>query len=369
MEALFRSELGCDPSPALRSAARRAVADPPPGVPLETHVHTLLDAGRDALTAGAADAGVECLRNAVASAEAGDDESLQALALVELGTALIHSVRSFDDEGCIILARSTSLAERCGHHSLAVRSLYERAYADTLVGRRHDAAAKLDRARTLAAGDHTLEAAVIGYEAFNLGDWGRFDAALERFGDALGTARRVNDRSREAWVLGVGSWVALRAGMVEQAHDWARTCGALVRDLRWSSFGPFPALVLAEVGLTTGTDAPTRADLERTFALSCQLRDPCWEGGAARVLALHHAAAGDLHTALRWITDAHTRSTRATDTWAAMIGEILLTEATLRQRADDEHAAQAAAREAIAHAARTFLDDTLTRALDLVRTA
>jgi hypothetical protein len=52
-----------------------------------------------------------------------------------------------------------------------------------------------------------------------------------------------------------------------------------------------------------------------------------------------------------------------------MIGEILLTEATLRQRADDEHAAQAAAREAIAHAARTFLDDTLTRALDLVRTA
>lgn len=366
VEATFRSELGREPSPALRSAARRAVADLPLGVPLETQVRTLLEAGRDALSAGAADAGVECLRNAVAGAESGTDERLEALALFELGTALIHSVRSFDDEGCIILARSTAIAERVGDSSVAARSLCERAYADTLVGRRHDAAHLLARAHTLVATDVALEAAVTGYQAFNLGDWGRFDEALEQFDTALEVARRANDRSRQAWVLGVGAWVALRAGNSAHADDWARRSAALSRDLRWSSFSPFPALVLAEVGLTVGTDTPTRADLERTFALSCQLRDPCWEGGAARVLALHHAAIGDLHAAMRWITDARARSTRATDTWAAMTGEILLTEATLRQQADDRHAAEAAAREAVAHAARTRLDDTLGRALALV---
>lgn len=170
-------------------------------------------------------------------------------------------------------------------------------------------------------------------------------------------------------MLAVGAWVAMRAGHLEQAHDWASRCVPLVRDLRWSSFAPFPTSVLAEVGLITGSDAMSRAELERTFALSCQLRDPCWEGAAARVLALHHAADGDLTSALHWITDAHARSTRSTDTWTAMIGEILLSEAALRQQLGDQHAADAATREAIAHAARTHLDDTLARALGLMRTA
>jgi hypothetical protein len=52
-----------------------------------------------------------------------------------------------------------------------------------------------------------------------------------------------------------------------------------------------------------------------------------------------------------------------------MIGEILLSEAALRQQLGDQHAADAATREAIAHAARTHLDDTLARALGLMRTA
>ena len=56
---LFSRELGHDPTPALRDAARPRLADPPPGVSRRAVVASLLGSGRAALAAGAAEAGVE----------------------------------------------------------------------------------------------------------------------------------------------------------------------------------------------------------------------------------------------------------------------------------------------------------------------
>lgn len=366
VEAMFRSELHCEPSSAVRSAASRTVADPPPSIPLATQVQVLLDAGRDALTTGAPDVCIDCFRRAVATAESNGDEALEALALLELGTALIHSVRGFDDEGSVILSRATELAHRTDQIPIAIAALSEHSYADILGGRRHEAAATIAKARELGGNDRILLRNVLAHEAFNLGDWGRHALAIERFDEALDATRAAADLRQEAWVLSVGAWHAVRAGVPERAHEWVERGSTLVQQLRWSSFEPFTTLVKAEVGLAGGP-VVSRADLERTFAVSCHLRDPCWEGGAARALALHDAVAGELDSALRWITEGHKRSTRVTDIWAAMIGEILITEATLRKMSGDVRGTDAAAREAVAYAARTHLDDALVRAMRIMQ--
>jgi hypothetical protein len=62
----------------------------------------------------------------------------------------------------------------------------------------------------------------------------------------------------------------LAAGRVPEAVRWVTDCLTIVRDLRWVSFEPWPASVLAEAALADGGDGTASpADLERCFALSC----------------------------------------------------------------------------------------------------
>ena len=93
------------------------------------------------------------------------------------------------------------------------------------------------------------------------------------------------------------------------------------------------------------------------------MEDPCWEGASGRVLALHYARAGQSDDALSWIIDARQRALRRSDTWAAMIGAILLTEAKIRQSVGDTTGANTVARELVASSARAQLDQLLERGL------
>lgn len=91
-EAMFRSELGVEPTPAIRAAARATVASPVPGVSPLASALSLRDAGLAALSAGAADAGLECLRGATAAAETGGDTALLSECLMERNRARpLHS--------------------------------------------------------------------------------------------------------------------------------------------------------------------------------------------------------------------------------------------------------------------------------------
>jgi hypothetical protein len=110
----------------------------------------------------------------------------------------------------------------------------------------------------------------------------------------------------------------------------------------------------------------SEGELERCFAVSCELEDPCWEGASGRVLALHHASVGDLDTALDWIVQARSRAVRKSDTWVAMIAEILLVETEIRRAVGDDSGADAAARELVGVAARAHLDELLVRAVPLL---
>lgn len=365
VEKLYRDHLGCEPSPALRSAARAHVAAEPPGVPAAQVARGLLTSGRAAVGVGAADAGVDCLRRAVSHAESARDDALLAECLFELGSALVHSVRGFDDEGSILLERAEDLARGVGDVTLTVGALRERAYADTLVGRRHDADHRLRRALDAAGGDASLTSGVHAVLGMNAADWGRRADALDHFEFAIDQARSSGEQRWEAFAQGVGAWTALLDGDAGRAEEWSMQCLQTVRELAWLSFEPWPTLVLAETRLMSGAEPPDTGYLEHCFSVSCALGDPCWQGASARLLALHHARLGDRDGALRWIVDARTRATVHSDTWVAMIGEILLTESTLRIAAGDARGGEAAWRDCVGFAARTHLDDVLHRALRL----
>jgi len=367
VEECFRRDLGSEPSPALRSAARGHVGEPPPGVSAATVVATLLESGRAALVAGAVDAGVDCLRQAAARAENAGDDVLLAMCLYELGTALVHSVRGFDDEGAILLEQASQVALGAGDAPTAAAALRERGYADALAGRRPEADHHLDAAQALAGGDTRLLAGIHTVAAFNLCDWGRYDQGLARYEQAIDVARIAGERQREAWALGLGGWALIAAARPTDAVEWLNRSLSLVRELRWRTFEPWPLAALAEAHLAARQDElSSQADLERCFALSCQLQDPCWEGASGRVIALHYASQRDHASALRWITDARTRCVRKTDTWAGMLGTILLTEAELRCAAGDLLGADAAAREFVAFAARTHLNALLPRGVAIL---
>lgn len=367
VESLFRAELGCDPTPALRSAARTNVGAAPPGVSAGALAASLLRSGQAAMAAGAVEAGLDCLRRAGAEAESAGDSRLSGQCLLELGSALVHAVRGFDDEGSVLLEQAAQLAQRTGDVPTAVAALRERAYADTLAGRRPEALHQLGLALELADGEPTLVPGLHSVAAFNLADWGHIDEALERYELAIECARSVGDRRWEGWALGLGGWGALSDGRLGQAQDWLRQCLDVVHETRWLSFEPWPMAALAEAQLMERPLSRTSDELQRIFASSCQLDDPCWEGASGRILALHHLQSGQPEAALAWITDARHRARRRSDTWAGMIGAILLTEAEIQESIGDTSRANATARELVAHAARTQLDQLLEHGLTIIR--
>ena len=204
-ETVFLAELGEKPSQALRSAARRTISAPPGGISAGAFVNSLIQSGLAALSAGAADAGIDCLRRAANEAEKCADRQLQAKATLELGTALVHAVRGFDDEGSVLLRQSTELARQAGSASLAASGFRELGYVEALAGRRPGAADYLATAAGLAEDRDTL-AGIHAVAGFNLVDWGRVYDGLEQYGLSLEHARSSGNRRREIWALGLGAW-------------------------------------------------------------------------------------------------------------------------------------------------------------------
>jgi tetratricopeptide (TPR) repeat protein len=366
-EAVFLAELGESPSPALRSAARRTISAPPSGISQEAFVRSLIQSGLAAVSAGAADAGIDCLRRAVSDAEKIKGGPLRARATVELGTALVHSVRGYDDEGAVLLLQSTELARVAGDQGIAAAGFRELGYVEALAGRRPAAARYLSQALDLAQDRNDL-AGIHAVTGFNLVDWGRVTQGLEHFEFALDHARSAGNRRREIWTLGLGGWGMLAAGRLTDADQWLGDCLTLVEQQRWIAFRPWPVAVLGESRLRQQASPPQlRPALEQAFALSCQVQDPCWEAAVARSLALSYAAENDFSQAINWLSEAGRRCARDTDGYAALQVAILADQATVSRQQGRAEAADVFGREWVALAARTHMDAHVERATAFIR--
>jgi DNA-binding SARP family transcriptional activator len=365
-EKLFATELGDTPSPALRSAARRTVSSPSLGVSPRAVVGSLLEYGLAALSAGAAEAGVDCLRRAVAEAEHCHDAQLQARALVELGSALVHSVRGYDNEGALVLGQAVEAAQRCGAARIAATGYRELGYVEALAGRRPTAASYLAQALALAREPGDL-ADVHGIMGFNLVGWGQLDEGLAHYRLSLQLASSSGNRQREGWSLGLGGWAWLATGRLDEADRWLSDCLKLVDELHWTAFRPWPCAVLCESRLRQNGDPQAiRLELESAFALSCQLGDPCWEAAVARVLGLAYEAMNDAARALQWLHEARKRCARGTDHYVALLVEIVLDQARLSGKLGQAAQADACTREALSLAARAHMDAHVERAVQLI---
>lgn len=137
-------------------------------------------------------------------------------------------------------------------------------------------------------------------------------------------------------VVGVLARSLLLSGQVPQALRTAEASIAGAREQRWTAFLPWPLAIRAEclAGGSRVDDArvdearahEARADAEQSFALGCELGDPCWEGMSARMLAVLAWHSGDRDAAWAWILDARRRSDRVTDRYVWVSGYIGLTQ-------------------------------------------
>ena len=175
--------------------------------------------------------------------------------LTELGTALVHSIRGYDDEGAVILATAVDLATAAGAEQIAAKALSELAYVDVLAGRRASAAEYLRAAGELTSDDPVFAAALAGFDAMNLSDWGKLEASAEQFGTAVELRRSAERRPPRnvesgSWERAPSffsdGWTKRLSGPIDRASSPERE--------RWTAFRPWPEAWLAHIRLARGDD-------------------------------------------------------------------------------------------------------------------
>jgi DNA-binding SARP family transcriptional activator len=322
-EDLMRRELGIEPSDALRDAA---TAGPASGMvlPLSGRAAALsqLEAGRAAILAGAADAGIQCLRRAVSEAARCGDEALQARALTALGGALVHAVRGRDEEGAVVLHEAIVLADRAGDRATAVTAHRELGWIEVQAGRRDTADLWLGKAQALAETDQEL-ASILGVRGQNSSDMGDYPSAFLHLGESVELAERGTDDRQRAFSLSLLARAHLLRGERSQATAAIAQSLELAQQQRWLAFLPWPQALRGELELYDG-DLDAAADrFELAWTLACQVGDPCWEGMAARGMGLLHANKGEHQVATEWLGEAATRSNRVPDRYQWVHAHVL----------------------------------------------
>lgn len=328
--ALFRRELGVEPSPSLGAALRawgplgapgalgargpagttgaarddgRGAAGPPaPDTPAA--VDAAVEGGEGAAHVGAYERAIDLLRAGVDGARALGDDARLAVALGALGRVLVHGVRGSDEEAVAVLHEALVAARRCGAADVAARAALELGHVETLRGRYPRAGMWFGRARDLRGADARLRAWVGVFDGIGRSDQADYAGAVDVLDAAVADARSAGDVRAEAYALtALGRLRVLRdePGPALAALD--RAC-AVAQDLGWTSFLPFPRSQRAEVLLRAGDLAGAEAGFEGAYALACQVGDPCWEGYALRGRGLLAAARGDDTEALDLLTAA-----------------------------------------------------------------
>jgi DNA-binding SARP family transcriptional activator len=339
-EDLLRRELGLTASAALRDALSTADHSAMTvAVSGRAAALSELDAGRAAIAAGAVEAGLQCLRRAVAEADRCAELALKGRALATLGGALVHAARGRDEEGAILLREAVELASRAGDERTAVVAYRELSYIEVQAGRRETAEFWLAKASALATTDEDV-AAILGVRGMNCSDRGDYAGAFEHLHSSVEHAGRARDRRQQAWSLSLIGRAHLLRGERSQADAALTRSAELVDEERWIAFLPWPQTLLAELRLHAGDEASAAVTLERAWHQAQRLNDACWESMAARGLALLYTVRGQVDATDHWLAEAAARSTRVSDRYQWVHAHVLDTLiSTLLDRGDPDRAA------------------------------
>jgi tetratricopeptide (TPR) repeat protein len=311
-EDVLRRELGVTPSAALRAAARPQVVRDAVSIGGCAEVRSLLEAGRAALLAGAADAGVDCLQRAVDKSSEDVDAALHGRALLALGSALVHSVRGRDGEGSAVLHDAVRVAAVSDDRTCLATAYRELGFVEVQAGRRPTASDWLVRAAQ-HADDDASTAAILGVHGMSASDSGDYLRAIDMLQHSIDAAVRCGDRRQQAWSLSILGRAHLLRDDRSQAAEALDCSIALVQKERWLAFLPWPQALRAELDLRTGGLRSDIGGIEQAWMLACQLGDPCWEAMTARVLGMVSARNGDRSRATTWLEEALRRCGSVTD--------------------------------------------------------
>jgi tetratricopeptide (TPR) repeat protein len=266
------------------------------------------------VNAGAIEAGLESLRNAVAGARGSGDAEIETVALFSLGSALVHATKGKDEEGAAALHRSITAAEATGQRSVAASAHRELGYVELLRGDYPRAAVWLRTAEELADGDPLEIARIQAINGTCLGDVGSHGRAKEAYGVSIALAESLGQTKQKAFAMAfLGRTQLLRNELGEAEETLGQACAA-ARSERWTAFIACPEALAAEVWVRTGDLDRANEAFEHAFALACRVNDACWEAYGVRGLGLLRAARGDLAGSIEMMEDALIRCARQRDT-------------------------------------------------------
>jgi DNA-binding SARP family transcriptional activator len=312
--ALFARELGAEPSPALTDALHTvtssSTARPAAG---RAGVLAQLEAGEAAIGAGVLDAGLQCLRRAIADADTVGDPALRVRARVALGGALVHSARGRDEEGAAALHEALAIG-RDAAPVLAAAACRELGYVEFLGGRYERALSWLAQAEPLAAEDPAERARIATVQGSILSDTAHYPLAMQRLQLAADQAREAGDRKQAIYAESMLGRALVLCGDFDTATPLLDHAVDESRRL-WTAFLPWPLSFRAEIDLARGHVDVASERFEHAFALGCQLGDPCWEGIAGRGRGCIAMRRGEVQRAVEILQDTLSRSGRLPDAY------------------------------------------------------
>jgi DNA-binding SARP family transcriptional activator len=314
---LLRRDLGVEPGPLVTSAMQVGPASwtrPAAGGPRAARAQ--LEAGQAALKAGALDAGLDCLRRAIAEAHSCGDLELKKQSLFALGSTLAHWGRIRHEDGAAALHEVITLIEMTGDALLRAAVYRELAWIELVAARYGRTEMWLDKAAALAGDDPSEKASILSVRGMYLTEVSRYHDALRNLYESVHLAEQVDDVQQVARSLAMLTRAHLLLGELEETRAIGGKAVEVIRREGWFSMIPWPECYMGEAELIDGNLEAATHLLEHAFALGGQFGDPCFEAKAARTLGLVHAERGDIDAAIEWIEDARMRLiTHPDSTW------------------------------------------------------
>jgi tetratricopeptide (TPR) repeat protein len=331
---LLGRELGVTPGPAIRAAMRerRSPAEPP--TVDASAIEAIIEAGTAAVSAGATETGADSLRTAVQLADRAEASWLRVTSRLVLAGALVHSVGGLDEEGMATLVAANDIALAHGDRAGVADARAELGYVDFLRAHYDRAEVWLSEAMEFAADSPRAQAKATTYLGSVSSDRAHYSRALTLLDEACRLARTIGDVRRAAFAVSMIGRVHLLRGDLDAAATHLDAAIEVSAQAHWLAFIPWPQALRGEVELRRGDLAAASVILGQAFARACQLGDPCWEGMAARGLALLADAQGDPQRAFALLADARVRCNRLADPYVWLDGYILDAQSTLGRRHD-----------------------------------
>jgi DNA-binding SARP family transcriptional activator len=320
--ALLDRELGVAPGIAIERAmleVRREhdlTAD-------DASIEAIVEAGAAAVAAGAVESGVRSLRTSVRLADRAKAGPLRLSSRLRLAEALIHSLRGLDEEGLAALHEADRIAQTDGDAAAAAQARAEIGYVDFLRARYDRAERWLTDALAVADGVPSITARATTYLGSVESDRAHYPRALELLERAAGLARSCADLRTEAYARSMLGRVHLLTGDPGSAAEHLDASIVLAERDRWLAFLPWPQAMRGAAHLAAGDTGAAAGLLQQAFARACQIGDPCWEGMAARGLAMVAEERGETERAFAVLADARKRSNRLADPYVWLDAHIL----------------------------------------------